>query len=90
MEPIKEPFVLQMRGYSLHELSRLYNMSDRTFKKWIKPFYAEIGERQGRFFNVAQVKVILAKLGMPGETDLKNGNVEHNPEILGNTVHNLT
>ncbi len=61
----QKPTTLQLRGYSLPELANLYQISSRTFKKWIKPFAAEIGKRQGRFYNVNQVKTILANLGFP-------------------------
>lgn len=56
-----------MRAYSLPELARLYKISEKTFKKWIKPFKADIGQRQGRFYNIAQVKIIFSKLGAPEE-----------------------
>lgn len=64
--PTEKPsIVVELRGYPLTELSRLYKVSNRTFKKWVKPFEAEIGTKEGRFFNVRQVKIILARLGLP-------------------------
>jgi hypothetical protein len=34
-------------------------------KKWIKPFNNEIGEKNGRYYSVGQVKVIFDRLGVP-------------------------
>lgn len=50
---------------TLHEMAKLYGVCDRTFKKWLRPFYDEIGERCGRYYTLAQVKTILEKLGIP-------------------------
>ena len=55
----------EIRPYSIKDLSVIYGVCDRTFKKWIKPFDAAIGEKNGRYFSVAQVKVIFDKLGVP-------------------------
>lgn len=57
---------IPLKPYSLAELSRLYSVCDRTMKKWITPFQHEIGERNGRYYNVSQVKIIFDKLGLPG------------------------
>jgi hypothetical protein len=40
-------------------------VDERTIKKWMKPFAEQIGKRQGRFYNVVQVKLIFEKLGLP-------------------------
>ena len=57
--------VFEIRAYSLKELAIIYGISRKTFKRWIIPFFDEIGERQGRYYNVAQVKIIFNKLGVP-------------------------
>lgn len=67
MNPIPPPIVIELRGYSLSELARLYKVSDRTFKKWLLPFAAEVGPKQGRFFNVRQLQIILKRLGLPDQ-----------------------
>lgn len=56
----------EIRHYSTKELARFYGVCDKTLLKWMKPFASDIGQKQGRYFTVAQVKVILDKLGMPG------------------------
>jgi hypothetical protein len=56
----------EIRHYSTKELARFYGVCDKTLLKWMKPFSGDIGQKQGRFFTVAQVKMIFEKLGMPG------------------------
>ena len=57
---------LPLKPYSLMELSRIYGVDFRTFKKWIVPFQDKIGLRIGRFYTVLQVKIIFDSLGTPG------------------------
>ena len=61
---INEP--MEMKHYSTKELARFYGVCDKTLLKWMKPFSNAIGQKQGRYFTVAQVKIIFDKLGMPG------------------------
>lgn len=58
---------IQMKAYSLSELARIYQVDWRTFKKWLRPFEKEIGEKQGRYYNIPQVKIIFEKLDLPSE-----------------------
>ena len=71
---------IQLCAYSAPQLARLYQISARTFKKWIKPFAAEIGPLNGRLFNVNQVKVIFSKLGMPETMQAEPDTTEQNLE----------
>lgn len=57
------------RPYTTRELANLYNVNERTFKRWIEPFADEIGERIGNFFSIRQVAIIFEKLGCPIEKD---------------------
>ena len=61
---------IQLKPYSLRELAKLYTICDRTMKKWIKPFEQEVGEKNGRYYTVSQVKIIFDKLGLPSEIEL--------------------
>lgn len=60
---------MAMRGYTMKELAAIYEVDRRTFKNWLKPFHSQIGEKTGRYYNVKQVRVIIDKLGMPGEPE---------------------
>jgi hypothetical protein len=59
---------IPLKPYTVLELARLYGISDRTMKKWLRPFETEIGEKLGYFYTIAQVKIIFKKLGTPGGT----------------------
>jgi len=56
---------VEVKHYSTKELARFYGVCDKTLLKWMKPFADNIGERQGRYYTVAQVKIIFEKLGEP-------------------------
>jgi transposase-like protein len=56
---------IEVRHYSTKELARFYGVCDKTLLKWMRPFANDIGQRQGRYFTVAHVKIIFEKLGEP-------------------------
>jgi uncharacterized protein YjcR len=58
-------FISEIRPYSAKELADIYGVCDKTIKKWIRPFSIQVGEKQGRYYNVAQVKIIFERLGVP-------------------------
>jgi hypothetical protein len=45
--------------------ARVYGVSDKTFRNWIRPFKNEIEKRNGIFYNVNQINLIVEKLGNP-------------------------
>jgi len=51
--------------YTHKELAGLYNVSRRTFLKWLKPFASDLGPRIGNFYTTRQVEIIFDKLGLP-------------------------
>lgn len=61
---------IQLKPYTVLELARIYGVSDRTMKKWIRPFENEVGTKIGYFYTVVQVKIIFEKLGIPGEIEV--------------------
>lgn len=60
---------IKLKPCTVLELARMYGVSDKTMRKWIKPFDAEVGKKIGYFYTIAQVRIIFEKLGMPGEMD---------------------
>jgi hypothetical protein len=61
---------IAVKPYSLTEMSKMYDVCTRTMKKWLLPFEGQIGKKQGRYFTIAQVTMILDKLGLPTEIAL--------------------
>ncbi|MBL4755254.1 MAG: hypothetical protein JKY52_16870 [Flavobacteriales bacterium] len=45
------------------QLARAYGVDLRTFKKWVKPLYKNIGKPNGRLFTPMQVNMIVQRLG---------------------------
>ena len=61
--------VVEIKPYSLTELSGLYGVSNRTMKNWITPHNNFVGEKIGRLYTALQVKIIFEKLGLPGKAE---------------------
>jgi hypothetical protein len=56
---------IPLKHYTLRELSKFYGVCDATLRKWIIPFKDEIGEKNGKFYSIAQVRIIFKKLELP-------------------------
>lgn len=62
-----EKTVFTIIPMSIKQIARLYGISLKTMYKWLAPFADEIGQKNGRYYTNAQVKIIIQKLGMPDE-----------------------
>jgi transposase-like protein len=60
--------VIEVKPYTVKELSNMYGISDKTLRKWLKPFEESIGMKNGHYFTTLQVQIIFSKLGVPGLT----------------------
>lgn len=56
-----------LKAYTVKQLSELYGVSAKTFRRWLEPFSKSIGEKRGYFYNISQVKCIVSHLGVPGD-----------------------
>lgn len=56
--------------YSLKELAIIYGVGRTVIKHWLSPFETEIGPRLGRYYTVAQIKIIFERLGVPEKLTL--------------------
>jgi hypothetical protein len=65
----KNDNAMPLRAYNLKELASLYSVSRLTFKRWLKPFEKDIGKRNGYYYSVKQIEIILDKLGTPDGID---------------------
>lgn len=57
--------VFKLKPYTAKQLSDMYEVSLNTFKKWVRKHKEAIGIKEGHFYNVLQVEVIISKLGFP-------------------------
>ena len=60
---------IEIRPYSLTELARIYGVTNRTMKNWLVRHDEAIGEKIGRLYTALQIKIIFAKLGLPGKAE---------------------
>ena len=56
-----------VKPYCYKELETLFGVSRKTLKTWLRPFWKDIGQKQGRYFTIKQIKVIFEKVGMPDD-----------------------
>ena len=66
--PLYDGAVPNSKPYSTKELSHMYGVSDRVFRKWLKPFEEAIGKKTGHFYTNIQIEIIFEKLGYPNKT----------------------
>lgn len=59
------PRMPAITSMSIKELAAAYRVSEWTFKRWIRPFHKQIGEKDGWFYKPSQVKTIFEVLGDP-------------------------
>ena len=62
---------LHLKPYCYKELEMLYGISRKTLKTWLRPFWQDIGQKQGRYFTIKQVKVIFDKVGIPDSLSIE-------------------
>ena len=56
---------IEIKPYSKQELADLYKIGVRSMTTWLMPFEEGIGIRQGRYYNLKQVRYIFERLGLP-------------------------
>lgn len=56
-------FVVQ--PYNSKQLAAAYDISKKVFKSWMKKIEDEVGQQEGKMWNVKQVEIILEKFGTP-------------------------
>lgn len=65
-ETLLEPAIhFTFRPYNIKELISMYNVSYKTWRTWVEPHAATIGEKRGRYYTVNQVKSIVTIFGYP-------------------------
>lgn len=61
---------LKIRPYTISDLAKIYGVHKDTFRSWLLPFSLELGQRQGHYYNIRQVQVIIERIGLPSEIPL--------------------
>lgn len=58
-----------IKPYTFKELITLYEVPDKTFRKWLRPFKDLIGPKVGQFYTINQVRIMFDKLGIPARLE---------------------
>lgn len=56
---------IEVRPYSIKELSILYGVSSKVLRKWMLPIKEKIGKRNGFYYSVSQVELIFSFIKVP-------------------------
>ncbi len=56
---------IEIKPYMISELAKFYQVSDKTFRCWLKGFADRLGKRIGRYYTIKQVEMIFQELGTP-------------------------
>jgi hypothetical protein len=67
---INEPVTVMrfcVKPYTIKELSVMYNMCSRTFRRNIAGIQYQLGKRKGHFYSIKQIETIIAHMGRPYE-----------------------
>lgn len=59
-----------VKASTIKELSALYKITPKVFKRWIGVFEHEIGKRVGLYYTAAQVLIIVKRLGPPPDVEV--------------------
>lgn len=62
---------IMVKPYSISELSQLYGVSVKTFKKWLHPIKRKVGTKHGRFYTVKQIQTLFQHFGLPYPIEIK-------------------
>jgi hypothetical protein len=56
-----------LRPYNVKDLMQLYDVSRWVINSWIASIRDRLGDQTGRYFTIAQVKIIFEVYGWPQE-----------------------
>ena len=55
----------RLRPFTVKEFCNFYGTTYKTFHRWLLPYLEEIGARNGRYYSIRQVRIIMDRLGTP-------------------------
>lgn len=59
----------KLRAYTKKELRLLYDVSEDTFRRWLKAIPELAGSGRKNLLDIVQVEAILKEKGVPGERE---------------------
>lgn len=64
-EKKEEYKIIKIKRYKLRELAGIYEVNRKTFRGWLNKFKNELGQREGHYYSIPQVRLIFSKLELP-------------------------
>jgi transcriptional antiterminator len=69
----KQIRIITIQPYTTVELSRIYRVSRATIRRWLKKIAHLLGERDGNYWQIPQVKIIFKHLDLPSYVVIHEG-----------------
>lgn len=67
----QERRVVRVMPYTTKQLTAIYGVDHRTLKKWMNNLKESLGERNGYYWSIPQVRLIFEKLSLPANIILE-------------------
>lgn len=61
---------IEIKPYMISELAKFYQVSDKTFRCWLKGLGERLGKRIGRYYTIKQVELIFHEFGTPKTVEM--------------------
>lgn len=58
--------LLEIKPYTKKELAIIYGISPRCFYTWLKKIEPQVGPKNGKYYTLNQVRLIIKLIGLPG------------------------
>ncbi|TXJ28247.1 MAG: hypothetical protein E6Q24_05560 [Chitinophagaceae bacterium] len=62
---------LIIKPYRIKELTEIFDVNYRTFKRWVSNIEKEMGKPNGQYYSVSQVEYMIAQFGLPRKLDVQ-------------------
>ena len=56
---------IEVKPYMIGELAKHFQVSEKTFRCWLKDITERVGQRKGRYYTIKQVEMIFQEFGIP-------------------------
>jgi len=63
---------LLIKPYRFKDLLSIYGVSKRVLKRWMEKYRDGLGEKEGDYYSIRQVELLVEKIGLPRKIMLSN------------------
>lgn len=61
---------LIIKPYRVIDLTKIFDVNYRTFKRWVSNIEKEMGKPEGNYYSIRQVEYMIAQFGLPRKLDI--------------------